>query len=277
MKKGTLSVVFLILIILASSCSFQHLLKSSDVDVKYETAMKYYNAKDYNRALQLFDQLMGLMRASEKSQKIYYSYAYCYFYQKDYTLAAYYFKRFCENFPNTKEAEECLYMEAYCYYMNSPEFGLDQSSTTDAIKELQVFINQYPQSAKVPECNELIDNLRAKLEKKDYRMAKLYYRMDDYQASITVLNDILKDYPDTRNKEDILFLVFKANQKFASQSIETRKKERILKAIAAYNDFVALYPKSTYLPEANEMLAKSKKELVQLKAPNQKITNNTNK
>src|ERR1035437_3200079 len=127
MKKGTFSLFFFILIFLSGSCSFQHILKSSDVDMKYETAMKMYNAKDYSRALQLFDQLMGLMRATDKSQKIYYYYAYCYYYQKDFTLASYYFKRYCENFPNTKEAEECLYMEAYCYYMNSPEFGLDQT------------------------------------------------------------------------------------------------------------------------------------------------------
>jgi len=265
MKKGTFFLLFLILIIVAGSCSFQRTLKSNDIDLKYETAMKMYNAKDYSRALQLFDQLMALLRATDKSQKIYYCYAYCYYYQRDFTLAAYYFKRYTENFPNSKEAEECLYMEAYCYYMNSPEYGLDQTSTTDAIKELQVFINMYPQSSKVPECNELIDNLRAKLEKKDYRMAKLFYRMDDYLAAITVLNDILKDYPDTRNKEDILFLVFKANHKYAMQSIESKKKERFSKALSAYNEFIAAFPKSTYIPEANIMMERSKKELGQVK------------
>jgi outer membrane protein assembly factor BamD len=276
MKKGTFALFLLLLIILAGSCSFQHTLKSNDVDRKYETAMKLYNTKDYSRALQLFDQLVGLMRATDKSQKIYYCYAYCYYNQKDFTLAAYYFKRFYENFPNTKEAEECHFMEAYCYFMNSPEYGLDQTSTTDAIRELQVFTNIYPQSPKIPECNDLIDNLRAKLEKKDYRMAKLYYRMDDYLAAITVLNDILKEYPDTRNKEDIMFLVFKATNRFAMKSIESRKKERYLKAISAYNDFVALYPKSDYLREANEMLAKSKKELDQMKPERQKFINPNN-
>jgi outer membrane protein assembly factor BamD len=257
-------------LLLASGCSFQRTLKHGDVEEKYAMAMKKYEQKDYSRALQLFDQLIGLTRATDRSQRIYYSYAYCYYYQKDYTLAAYYFKRYYENFPMSKDAEECHYMEAFCYYRSSPDYGLDQTSTNDALRELQAFINQYPHSPKVPECNELIDKLRAKLEKKAFRIAKLYYRMEDYLAAITVLNDIMKDFPDTRNREEILFLIFKSSHRYAMNSIEVRKKERHQKAIVSYNEFASQYPASPYLQEAMELAEKSKKELSQIQSATQK-------
>ena len=86
-------------------------------------------------------------------------------------------------------------MGAYCNYLNSPDFTLDQTSTVDAIKDLQLFINMYPKSSRLSECNDLIDKLREKLESKDFRIAKLYFRMDDYSAAITSMNNILKDFP----------------------------------------------------------------------------------
>ena len=46
---------------------------------------------------------------------------------------------------------------------------LDQTNTYDALKELQLFINTYPNSSRIPECNDLIDKLRTKLEYKDYQ------------------------------------------------------------------------------------------------------------
>ena len=261
MKYKAIFLLGFSLLLSFSSCKFQKILKSGSVDEKYETAVKLYTQKDYSRALQLFDQLTGAMRATDKSQKIAYYYAYCYYNQKDFTLAAYYFKRYSTNFPNTPEAEECMFMSAYCNYLNSPEYSLDQTVTYDALKELQLFVNTYPASKRVSECNDLIDKLRLKLEMKDYKTAKLFYRMDDYVASITILGNILKDFPDTPHKEEILFLIVKSYHRFAKESVEEKQKERHTKAIAAYNDFVAQYPESKYIAEAADLKERSRKEL----------------
>lgn len=265
--------IFIAVIFLATlySCGFQKLVKNGSVDEKYEAAMKYYNEKDYSRALQLFDQLVGVMRATDKAEKIYYSYAYCYYNQKDYTLASYYFKRYSNNFPSSALAEECLFMSAYCNYLSSPDYSLDQTITYEAIKDLQLFTNLYPTSKRVSECNDLIDKLREKLEHKDYRIARMYYRMEDYAAAIQAYNNILKEYPGTARKEEILFLIFKSYHKFAKESVEEKKKDRHSKSIIAYNDFVAQFPQSQFLPEANELREKSKKELDGMYQKDQKL------
>jgi len=260
--KSRLAVLLIITLLpFLPSCGFQKILKNGTADEKYEAAIKYYNEKDYSRALQLFDQIMGAMRASDKAEKIYYYYAYCYYNQKDYTLASYYFKRYATTFPNSPQAEECSFLCAYCNYMNSPEYSLDQTITFEGLKELQLFANTYPKSKRISECNDLIDKLRDKLEYKDYKMAKLYYRMEDYAAAITSLNNIIKDFPGTVHKEEIMFLIFKSYHKFAKESIEEKKKDRHQKAIIAYTEFVAQYPESQFLTEATDLKERSKKEL----------------
>ncbi|MFZ4570700.1 MAG: outer membrane protein assembly factor BamD [Bacteroidales bacterium] len=273
MKYRRIIPLLLIFLLTLGSCNFQKILKSGSVDEKYDQTIKLYHEKDYSRALQLFDQLITVVRATDKSQRIYYYYSYCYFYQKDYTLAAYYFKRYTTNYPNTPEAEECYYMNAYCLYMNSPVYTLDQTNTIEALKELQLFTNTYPKSKKVPECNELIDKLREKLAAKDMRIARMYYKMEDFAAAIQCLNNILKEYPETKDKEEILFMVVKSYYRYAKASIEEKKKDRHSKAVQAYNDFIAQYPESDFIDDAKDLKARSQKELDAIYARDQKKLN----
>ena len=275
MKKTISFILVIILVSLLYSCKFQQVLKKGDVDQKYEMAMKLYEEKDYSRALQLFDPLMSTMKATDKSQKLYYCYPYCYYYQKDYTLASYYFKRYTSNFPNTKEAEECAFMSAYCNYMNSPDYQLDQTSSYDAIKELQLFTNSYPTSKRVSECNDLIDKIRTKLEYKDYKIARMYYRMADYVSALTCYNNILKDYTDTPHKEEILFLITKSYYKYADESIESKKKERYTKTLAAANELLNQYPQTRYLSEINDIKERVVKNLEIINQQVNKISLNT--
>jgi outer membrane protein assembly factor BamD len=161
-------------------------------------------------------------------------------------------------------------MSAYCNYLSSPEYSLDQTITYEAIKDFQLFTNTYPTSKRVSECNDLIDKLREKLEMKDYKIAKMYYRMEDYAAAIQSLNNILKEYPDTPHKEEILFMIFKSYHKFAKESVEEKKKERHQKAINSYNEFIAQYPETKFLVEANTLKERSKAELEAMYLKDQK-------
>jgi outer membrane protein assembly factor BamD len=270
MKRIPVPALALLLILLLGSCKFSRTLKNPDVETKFKAAMDYYNTKDYSRALQLFDQLIGVIRTTGKAEDLNYYYSYCYYYMKDYTMASYYFKRFYTNFPGSTRAEEALYMAAYCNYQNSPEYSLDQSTTYEALKDLQLFINIYPKSKRVSECNDLIDDLRAKLEYKDYRIARLYFRMGDYNAAITCYNNILKDYPETPHKEELMFLIMKTYSKFAKESIELKKKERYNKAILAYNDLLKDFPETQYRDDAKVIYDKCNTEIQALSSPQKK-------
>jgi outer membrane protein assembly factor BamD len=260
------NIVFPLLIssifVLASCSKYQKLLKSADNDLKYEQAIKFYEKKDYYRALQLFDQLNAFLKGTEKAERIAYYYAYCYYNQNDFLMGNYYFKRFATSYPKSPYAEECAYMSAYCNYQESPRSSLDQTSTQDAIKELQLFINMYPASEKVAKANDLIDELRAKLEKKAYDIGMLYYKMLDYKAAIVTFRNIIKDFPDTPHRENLLYYILKSNYKYASKSIDIKRKERFTATIEAYNDLVSSFPKSQYLKEAHSMKEGASQEIL---------------
>ena len=269
LSRKIVSLSFILIISLLFSCSkYQKMLKTADNDKKYEMAMKYYNQKDYYRALQLFDQLFAVYRGTSKAEQIGYCYAYSYYKQGQYTLAAYHFSNFAGSFPKSDKAEECTYMSAYCKYLETPSVSLDQSNTQEAIKDLQQFINLYPNSSRINECNELIDKLRNGLEAKAYDNAMLYYKIEDFTAAITSFKSMIKDFPDTKYKEEALYLIVKSNFKYASNSVIYKKAERFTTTIDAYNFFKNNFPSSTYMKECNNMNKIALKELSKYKNQN---------
>jgi outer membrane protein assembly factor BamD len=248
-------------LILVSCSDYQKLLSSTDYEVKYTKAIEYFNKKDYTRASTLFTELLTIFRGTEKAEDVNYKYAYCYYHQQDYTMAGYYFKNFVTSFPNSPLAEECSFMVAYCFYQDSPNSSLDQANTYKAMDELQMFMNQHPGSARTAECNKLIDELREKLVKKSFDSASLYYKLGDYKAAITALNNALKEFPDTHYREELLFLVVKSSNEYAVKSVYDKMKERFQSTAEAYLGFKEEYPESKHLKEAERIYNNASKYL----------------
>jgi len=254
MFSKRLNIILLLAVLLVVGCGkHQKLLKSTDNEAKYAAAIDYYEKKDYYRALQLFQTLINFYQGTEKAEKMQFYYAYCYYHQEDYVLASYYFKRFANNYPRSQYAEEAVFMNAYCYYLDSPPSSLDQTNTYTAINELQLFIDMYPGSARLEEATKLIDQLRAKLQKKDLDVADLYLKMRHYESAIKCYENLLREYPDTDYKEDILFKILQSYYLYAENSIKAKQEERFQAALDSYNEFVYQYPESKYIKEANSM------------------------
>lgn len=261
LKRYPIYLIIITFLVLGACSKYQKLLKSTENEKKYEMAIMYFEKSDYYRAMQLFEQLNMIYRGTSKAEQLNYYMAYCYYNQDEYIMASYYFKRYAKSFPNTDRAQECLYMSAYCQYLMSPIYSLDQTSTYEAIKELQLFINMYPQSERVEKANNLIDDLRAKLEKKAFEIAELYYKMEDYQAAITSFENVLKDFPDTEYKEIILFYTMKSYYDYAIKSIEEKKEERFTRAVELYQTLIYSFPETEYMKNAKSLYENSLNEL----------------
>ena len=249
-----------------SSCNdFNRMVKSTDNDMKYEVAMDYFDRGDYNHALQLFDLLQASFRNSPRGEAIVYRTAECYFKQADFEIAGYYFNKYFQTYPFTKDAEKAAYMSAYCCYRTSPESGLDQTNTYKALKQLQGFVERYPNSDSLARANQLIRNLNDKLEEKDYNMCRLFYRMENYSAAITSFENMLKKYPNTSHREQILFDMAKTYYDYAENSVTEKQRERYESCIEQCNALSYLYPDSRYLRNAEDIAAKARKKLENIK------------
>jgi outer membrane protein assembly factor BamD len=248
--------------LLLSSCSnFNRLQKSTDNEAKYAAAVKYYEKKDYYHALQLFEELFSIYRGTSKAEKSYYYYAYCTYYVDDYVTAAYHFSNFTQSYPNSEYAEEMQYMFAYCYFLDSPIATLDQTSTLQAIEKYQLFINKYPTSERVAEANRRIDELRLKLETKEFYNARLYFRTQHYKSAVTAFEILRKDYPSGTYDEEATFMIFKSQYEYARQSVEAKQLDRYKEATEYYLQFIDKFPQSRYLREAEKLYDDSRQRI----------------
>lgn len=268
-------VAFIFSVLLLASCSkYSRILKSTDLDLKYESAMKYYQKEDYFRALQLFEELITLYRGTARGEEVYYSYAKCHYYTDDFVSAAYHFENFVKTYPNSAYAEEASFLNAYCYYLDSPISSLDQTNSLEALNQFQLFINRFPESKKVDTCNILMDELRYKQEQKAFNNAMLFFKMEEYKAATTSLGNMIKMFPGTRYREICLFNMLKSSYFYARQSIEEKKADRYRAAIENYYVFIDAYPKSALKSGADEIYADCRDELEKLSKPSTSKTKN---
>jgi outer membrane protein assembly factor BamD len=236
--------------------------------------VKLYDKGEFFKALPLFEELITVYRGTKKAEKTYYYYAYTNYKLEDYETAAYDFENFTKTYPMSEYAEECSFMHAFCFYESSPQYSLDQSNTVKAINELQLFTDRYPHSTRLDRCNLLIDQLRNKLELKNYDIAELYYNMDSYKAAIVTYKNLLRDFPSTNFREEVLYKIVRATYLLAENSVEEKKSERYAETITAYTEFVSAFPKSKYLDKANDVVAGAQKRLDKI---NLKSTQQTSK
>jgi len=264
-KKHLIVIVACSLLIAFSSCSkFTKIQKSTDMEAKYQAAVKYYEKKRYYQALQLFEELITVFRGTAKAEDTYYYYCQCYFETAEYNVAAYHYNNFNQTFPNSPRAEEALFKNAYCYYLDSPTTSLDQKNTLDAIRQFQLFINRYPQSEKVQTSNELIDELRFKLETKDFNNAKLYFKTQNYKAAVYAFQNVIKEYPSTIYKEESLYYIVRASYNYAGQSVVSKQPERYKLTIENYYKLIDTFPEGKYLKDAEKYLIDSQSKIKKL-------------
>ncbi len=115
------------------------------------------------------------------------------------------------------------------------------------------------------EANSLVKELREKLEKKAFEIAKQYNTISEYNgdhnAAIKAFDNFILDYPGTKYKEDALYYKFDSSYQLAINSVLTKMKDRLESAKANYNALVKFNPETKYKEQADKMLEKIDTEL----------------
>ncbi len=262
--KGIL-LFFAVAITLFSCDSYNKVIKSDDYNLKFRTADTLYNTGKYARSIVLYEQIYQRFPKTDQGEVAYYRIGKSYYSEEDYYMAGYYLGSYSTRFPFSPKAEEALFLSAMCSVQNSPEPSLDPNDTELAIKDLQMFLNRFPNSTYVDSCNRTIDILRGKLEIKDYEAVKHYALTEYYRAAVVSAVSFLETYPLTRYKEEVSFLLVENSYLLAINSIEAKKKERIDETIQRYRTFVTEFPQSKWKGEADTYRDKLEKELQVIK------------
>lgn len=264
MKKRLVQLLLLsAFAMLSVSCKseFEKIRGSGDTDKMYSKAFEYYAQEEYLRAQTLLELIIPAYRGKPELEKIYFTYADTYYKLGKYIMANYYFKNFASTFPHSTQREEADFMAAYSNYQMSPGYRLEQTYTEKAIDDFQLFVNTYPNSPRLKESNRLIDEMRLKLEKKNYEEGILYFNLRQYQAATTTLENLLKDFPETSNAEQVRYHIAKATYLLAENSIFEKQEERYKSTVDYSKDYLDKFQGSSNYNEVKSFYNNSVKKL----------------
>jgi outer membrane protein assembly factor BamD len=246
--------ISLIILVLASSCGeYEKLLKSTDYDLKKTKAKEYFEAGQYVKSSELLEQILPRYRATEEAEELNWMYAQSYFGMKQYDVAETYFRTLADEFAYGSHAEEASYMAAFCDYKLSPRAELDQDYTGKALESFDLFMSRYPNSPRADECKKYAKELEEKLVEKSYMTARLYYDTKQYRAAIIALGNSLKEYSETKFREEMMFLKLNSLFLYAENSFPNKKRERFQATLDDYFSFMEEFPKSQYARDVKKI------------------------
>lgn len=277
MKKNIL--LTLLAAMLLSSCGeYNKLLKSTDYEYKYEAAKNYFAKGQYNRAATLLNELVAILKGTDKAEESLYMLGMSYYNQKDYQVAAQTFIQYYNVYPRGTFAELARFHAGKSLYLDTPEPRLDQSGTYSAIQQLQMFMEYFPESSKKDEAQNMIFALQDKLVMKEYLAAKMYYNLgnylgNNYLSCVITAQNALKDYPYTNMREDISILILRAKYEMAIHSVDDKKMDRYRETVDEYYAFKNEFPESKHLKEADNIFKESQKILGDDKEQENKLDN----
>ena len=262
MKRSV--VVILIFSVMMAGCSdYYRQQKSTDPEVKYTAAKNYFQEKKYLRCSTLLEDVLSYYRNTPQAEEILYLLSESYVGQKDYYSASEYYQAYLRNYPRGEYAEEARFRVGYCYYWDSPDARLDQTSTKRAIAAFSEYLSLYPTSDRAEEARRYMTEMTDKLAYKGYLNAKLYYNLglyggNNYRASVITAENTLKEYPDTKYKDDLYFIILQAKHKEASLSVDSKRKERYSEVIDEYYRYANEFSDGKHIREVNRILKEAK-------------------
>ena len=258
-RKNTtrLVLLFAIAIFFGSCGQYNKILKSTDRDLKYTYAKKYFEEKKYSRSIALLEELVSYLKGTAQAEESLYLLAQSYYNSKDYMSSTQIFSTYYNTYPRGEYAEPSLYYAAYGMYQDSPDPQLDQTKTYKAISEFQRYIELYPQTERAEQAKKYLFELQEKLAYKQLLSAKLYlrlgnYRGNNYESSVITSREALKDYPYSKYAEDFQMLILRARYELAENSYLDVKPMRYRAVLDEYFNYKNSYPSGKFIKEADK-------------------------
>ena len=264
--------LLLVLTMLTACSEFSAVLKSDDYEYKYEAAKALYADGQYRQAAELFSMLLAPLKGTSYGEESLYMLAESNLKAKDNESAAMFFKKYYQVYPKGHYMEMARFNSGFSLYKQVADIRLDQTSTMEAIREYQDFLDYCPNTSLKEQTHAVIYELQDRLVEKEYLSAKLYYDLgtytlnsiyggNNYEACVVTAQNALKDYPyaSAGLRENLSILILRAKYHLARQSVEAKRVERFRDAIDEYYAFENDFPESKYLQEANSIFRYSQR------------------
>lgn len=258
---------FLLMLVLLASCGeYNKILKSSDRDVKYTYAKKYFQEGKYSRSITLLEDLIHFFKGTDKAEESLYLLGQSYYNSKDYLSATEIFSTYHNTYPRGEYAESALFYAAYGMYLDSPEPRLEQSKTYKAISEFQKYMDEYPQTERAEQAKEYMFELQEKLALKELLSAQLYlnlgnYMGNNYESAVITAREAMKNYPFSQYTEDYQMIILRARYEYAENSTLEAQPERYRMVVDEYFNYINGFPEGKYIKDADKYYKRAQSKI----------------
>jgi len=174
-------------------------------------------------------------------------------------LAVNEFREFLTFYPTHAHADYAQYRLGYAHAEQMLRPERDQSSTREAVKELNVFVERYPNSGLMPEAQALLRKAKDHLSEASYRVGFYYFRVKWYRGAIDRFQEVLKTDPEYTNRDAVYFHLAESLTREAEQIPDKdQATARRAEALPYYERLVKEFEQSEYLERAQKRIAELK-------------------
>jgi len=167
------------------------------------------------------------------------------------------FKEFLSYYPTNPRADYAQYKIGLAHFRQMRGPQRDQTETREAIRELQAFVDRYPNSSLMPEARGKLREARDRLSESDYLVGFFYFRQRWYPGAIDRFKELLKNDPQFTGRDAVYFHL--------AESLVKVKLEA--EALPYFEKLVDEFERSEYLGEAQRRVNELKAQQAQPKAP----------
>lgn len=162
------------------------------------------------------------------------------------------FREFLTFYPTNPRADYAQFRLAYAYAQQMLAPDRDQTATRDVVKELQVFLDRYPNSALMPDAQKLMRDAKDRLSEASYLVGRHYYRVRWWVGAIDRFREVLQQDPEFTGRDAVYFHLAEALMQLPD------KKAGKAEALPYFERLLKEFEQSEYLEEARKRVAELK-------------------
>jgi outer membrane protein assembly factor BamD len=185
----------------------------------YQRGLKELKSNNWQLAAQYFKYVRSNFGFSKWATLSELALADCDFGQDKYTEAIDGYKNFIKAHPGNDRVQDgyAAYKIGHAYYKQiptdwfivPPSYEKDQGPVNDALRELNAFVEQYPESTYTPEARKMVGDCIKRLTDHELYVAEFYLNQNHPHAAIGRLEGVVRNYPYSAREPEIMLLLGK--------------------------------------------------------------------
>ncbi len=115
------------------------------------------------------------------------------------------YREFLNFYPTNSRADYAQFKLAMCHFQQMQSADRDQTETKDAVAELTLFVQRYPQSPLFAEGQQKLREARNRLTDSQFQVGYFYYRTRWFPGAVDRFKALLKDDPEFPHRDAVYY------------------------------------------------------------------------